>query len=57
MKKEQFAVYEKNPQHGKEKYIIILAPFYTKEAAEIASKKYGYYGDNYYIDKLEIKKH
>ena len=53
MKKEQFAVYEKEPAHGKDKNGVILAPYNTKEEAEIASKKYGYYGDNYYVDKLK----
>lgn len=52
MKKEQYAVYEKEPRHGKDKNGVILAPFNTKEEAEKAGKKYGYYGDNYYVDKL-----
>ena len=52
MEKEQFAVYEKEPRHGKDKNSVILAPFDTREDAEIAAKKYGYYGDNYYVDKL-----
>jgi hypothetical protein len=46
----KWAVYEKEPAHVRDKNGIILAPFNTKEEAEIASKKYGYYGDNYYID-------
>jgi hypothetical protein len=52
MKKEQYAVYEKEPRHGKYKNGVILAPFNTKEEAEEAGKKYGYCGDNYYVDKL-----
>jgi len=52
MKKEQFAVYEKEPVHGKDKNGVILSPYNTKEDAETASKKYGYHGDNYYVDKL-----
>lgn len=52
MEKEQFAVYEKEPKHRKDKDSIILAPFDTKEEAELAGKKYGYYGDNYYVDKI-----
>ena len=39
MEKEQFAVYEKEPRHGKDKDGVILAPFDTKEDAEIAGKK------------------
>jgi hypothetical protein len=50
MERERYAVYEKEPAHVRDKNGIILAPFNTKEEAEIASKKYGYYGDNYYID-------
>lgn len=53
MDKEQFAVYEKEPKYGKDRDSIILAPFNTKEEAEIAGKKYGYYGDNYYVDKFK----
>lgn len=51
-KKEQFAVYEKEPAHGKEKDGVILAPYNTKEEAEQARVKYGYGDDNYYVDKL-----
>jgi hypothetical protein len=56
MNKEQFAIYEKTPQHGKDYNGVILAPFNTKEEAEIAGKKYGYYGDNYYADILDYNK-
>ena len=56
MNKEQFAIYEKTPQHGKDYNGVILAPFNTKEEAEIAGKKYGYYGDNYYVDILDYNK-
>ena len=52
-KKKQFAVYEKEPRHGKDKNGIILAPYNTKKEAEIAGKKYGYYGDNYYVDEMK----
>jgi hypothetical protein len=50
--KTQFAVYEKEPAHGKDKDGVILAPYSTKEEAETAGKTYGYYGDNYYVDVL-----
>ena len=53
MKKEQYAVFEKEPRHGKDVNGVILAPYNTKEEAETAGKKYGYYGDNYYVDKLK----
>lgn len=49
---ERFAVYEKEPAHGKDKNGIILAPFNTHQEAEEAGIKYGYYGDNYYVDEL-----
>ena len=45
MTKEQFAVYEKKPAHGKEENGVILGPFNTKHEAEQAKKKYGYYID------------
>ncbi len=51
---KQFAVYEKEPAHGKEPNSIILAPFDTEELAETARLQWGYNNDNYYVD--EIKK-
>lgn len=51
-KKERFAVYEKEPAHGKDKNGVILAPYNTKEEAETAKKRYGYDNDNYYVDVL-----
>jgi hypothetical protein len=51
-KKEQFAVYEKEPEHGKDNDGVILAPYNTKEEAETAKKRYGYDNDNYYVDIL-----
>ena len=51
-KKEQFAVYEREPSHGKDKDGVILAPYNTKEEAETAKKQYGYDNDNYYVDVL-----
>lgn len=53
MKRIQYAVYEKEPAHGKDKDGVILAPFNTKEEAEEAGNKYGYYGENYYVNKLK----
>ncbi len=52
MKKEQFAVYEKKPFHGKEENGVILAPFNTKHDAEQARLRFGYNNDNYYVDKV-----
>lgn len=52
MKKEQYAVYEKEPAHGSEVNGVILAPFDTKEDAEQAKTKYGYNTDNYYVDNM-----
>jgi|TARA_R110000851_G_scaffold56073_3_gene131189 hypothetical protein len=51
LKKEQFAVYEKEPAHGKDKDGVILASFNSKEEAEAAGKKYGYHGENYYVSE------
>ena len=53
MGREQYAVFEKEPEHGKDKDGVILAPYNTKEEAEKDGKKYGYYGENYYVDKLK----
>ena len=50
---ESFAVYEKEPRHGKDKDGVILEPFNTKEEAEQARIKYGYGDDNYYVDKMK----
>ena len=49
---KQWAVYEKQLAHGKDKDGIILAPFKSKEEAEQARIKYGYSGDNYYVAEL-----
>ena len=53
MEKEQFAVYEKSPKHGKLENGIIIGPYFTKEEAEKAKIMYGYSGDNYYADKIK----
>jgi hypothetical protein len=52
LNKERFAVYEKVPAHGNTPNDVILAPYNTKEEAELARTKYGYGNDNYYVDKL-----
>lgn len=49
---EQYAVYEKEPRHGKDRNGVILAPFNTSKEAEEAKIKYGYGDDNYYVDKV-----
>lgn len=51
--REIYVIYEKEPAHGSEKDGIIMGPFKTKEDAEEAGLKYGYHGDNYYVDKLK----
>lgn len=53
MKREFYAVYEREPQHGSQKNGVILGPFKTKQAAEQARVKYGYGNDNYYVDILK----
>lgn len=50
--KKQFAVYEREPAHGKEKNGLILGPYDTKEQAEDGGNRFGYHGDNYYVDEL-----
>lgn len=52
MNKEKYAVYEKKPAHGSIKNGLILGPFDSKEEAESAGKKYGYTGDNYYVNSM-----
>lgn len=52
MNNEQYAVYEKEPKHGKDKNGVILASFNTIKEAEEARIKYGYGDDNYYVDKV-----
>lgn len=44
LKKEYYAVYEKEPSHQNEKNDVILAPYNTKEEAEQVRIKYGYGG-------------
>ena len=51
-KKEQFAVYEKEPAKGKDNNTVILAPYNTIKEAENAKKRYGYNNNNYYVDVL-----
>jgi hypothetical protein len=50
--KEMYAVYEKEPAHGSQKDGIIMGPFKTEEEAKEAGDKYGYHGDNYYVNKI-----
>lgn len=50
---DQYAVYEKEPRHGKDINGVMMAPFSTKEEAELVRVKYGYNDDNYYVDKLK----
>jgi len=56
MVKIYYAVYEIEPQHGKNINEIILAPYETKEEAELARIKYGYCDNNYYVDIMKQKK-
>ena len=53
MKRVEYAVYEKEPAHGRYKNGVILAPYDTKEKAEEARKKYGYTSENYFVDILK----
>ena len=48
----EYAVYEKEPAHQNMPNGIILGPFKSREEAEETRKKYGYSGDNYYVDEL-----
>lgn len=57
MRKEQFAVYEIEPAHGSIKNGIILGPFATKEEAQSAGVKYGYSGDNYYVNSMSKERY
>ena len=57
MRKEQFAVYEIEPAHGSIKNGIILGPFATKEEAQSAGVKYGYSGDNYYVNSMNKERY
>jgi hypothetical protein len=50
MNNEQYAVYEKEPRHGKDENGVILAPFNAIKEAEESRIKYGYRDDNYYVD-------
>jgi hypothetical protein len=49
---KEYAVYEKEPAHQNMPNGIILGPFKSREEAEETRKKYGYSGDNYYVDEL-----
>jgi hypothetical protein len=48
--KEMWAIYEKEPAHGSQRDGIIMGPFNTKEESEEVGEKYGYHGENYYVD-------
>ena len=48
--KDKYAVYEKTPGHGKDYNGVILGPYNSKEEAEKEGKKYGYTGEDYYVD-------
>ena len=49
----QYAVYERIAAHGAVDSGIILSPFNTVAEAIEAGKRYGYHGDNYYVDILK----
>lgn len=51
--RKQFAVYEREPAHGKDENGIILAPYNSKDEAEAARIRYGYISDNYYVGELK----
>ena len=55
MNNEQYAVYEKEPRHGKDRNGVILAPFNTIKEAEESRIKYGYRDDNYYVDIVNYR--
>jgi hypothetical protein len=52
-RKKMYAVYEKEPAHGSQKDSIIMGPYKTKEEAKEVGEKYGYHGDNYYVDIIK----
>jgi len=49
---DQFGVFEKEARICSIEFPIILGPYWTREEAEIAGKKYGYWGENYYVDVI-----
>jgi hypothetical protein len=51
--KEMWAIYEKEPAHGSQRDGIIMGPFKTKEEAKEVGEKYGYHGENYYVDIIK----
>lgn len=56
MNNEKYAVYERNPAHGSTKNGMILGPFNSKEEAQSNGEKYGYAGDNYYVNSVNNEK-
>lgn len=56
MNNEKYAVYERNPAHGSTKNGMILGPFNSKEEAQSNGEKYGYTGDNYYVNSMNNEK-
>ena len=57
MNNEKYAVYERNPAHGSTKNGMILGPFNSKEEAQSNGEKYGYTGDNYYVNSVNNEKY
>ena len=56
MNNEKYAVYERKPSHGSTKNGMILGPFNSKEEAQSNGEKYGYTGDNYYVNSVNKEK-
>ena len=56
MNNEKYAVYERNLAHGSTKNGMILGPFNSKEEAQSNGEKYGYTGDNYYVNSVNKEK-
>jgi hypothetical protein len=53
--KIKYGIFERVPSHGREPNGLILGPFDTKEIAQEAGEKWGYSGDNYFVDIYKNK--
>lgn len=53
--REQYAVFEREPQKGPTPNGVVMGPYFSKEDAEQAKIKYGFISDNFYVDKYTFK--
>jgi len=53
--REQYAVFEKEPQKGPIPNGVVMGNYNTREEAEEVRVKYGFISENFYVEKIILK--